>query len=338
VLRNPTWHGLRPGLPRLDPAPAWLADAVSRVTGHPGTVSLARFDAADVRYARLDRRDGRGALFLKILPRSRQAHQERAEDLARWLEASGQPVNACLEGYPRPFDADHLLFAYPWRDGRRLRSEESDLATLGTRLASLHAALARYPARAALAAATESRFAELHRVRAELASGRSVGAKGSRLQSLAREPSLDFEPSGRHDATPLHDDLNPGNLLMSPEGEPIFMDFEDALHGVLPVVFDLGLVIERLVLAAEPDDARAVDLGRAFLSAYRSGGGEIRVVEPGELALCLRARALRALCTLSLCQWRGIEVVEQEWEKFFFFEELARRRAAALGRLWQAAP
>lgn len=334
ALRNPTWRGLRPGLPRLAPAPPELAAAIRRATGGEGDVQSVLFDAGEADHARLDPRDGGPALFLKIVPGVRAAHQERAEGLARWLAARELPVNACLDGYPVPVDDDHVLFAYRWRDGRRLRSDEGDLSRLGRGLAALHAGLASYPARGDLEASTADRLAELRHARADLAAGRPAGPDFDRLARLAQDGSLDFEAIGG-EPTPLHDDLNPGNLLMvEPEGELLFLDFEDAVHGVLPVVFDLGLVIERLVSALEPDDARAVALGRAFLEAYRDAGGVCEGSDGGLLAASLRARSLRSLCTLALCEWSGIEVVAGEWEKFFDFEALAQRRAHVLRRIW----
>ena len=169
-------------------------------------------------------------------------------------------------------------------------------------------------------------------MREDLASGRlRVGPHPEALQRLAAASEIDF--SGTEEAaTPLHGDLNLGNLLILEAG-PVFLDFEDTLHSVLPVSHELALVIERILLASPLDEADTVELGGAFLDAYRLAGGCWRPPEPDALHRVLRGLALRSLCVLALCEREGTEIVRDEWRKFHTFESLARDRRETLRRI-----
>ncbi|MGE0456267.1 MAG: phosphotransferase [Vicinamibacteria bacterium] len=335
LFRNPTWSGLRPGLPAFEPAPEALSRAIQQVTGLRGQVLRARLGSGAPTCARFEPEKA-APLFLKIVPASRGGSLHETERLARWLADQGLFVNACLPGYPRPFDPTHVVCAYPYREGRRPRAEARDLEALGASLAELHRTLARYPDRARLEEATDARFSQLHRARGELARGRRAGPDPGALLALARDGSSAFQ--GRSaTSTPIHDDLNPGNILFTEDSDrPLFLDFEDALHSVLPPIYDLAVVIERIVLVSEVRDSEASALGSRFLAAYRGGGGCAAAGTDEDLVACIRGRALRALCTLALSEWSEVPVEREEWAKFVFLEELARERRDVLRAIWSS--
>jgi Ser/Thr protein kinase RdoA (MazF antagonist) len=118
-------------------------------------------------------------------------------------------------------------------------------------------------------------------------------------------------------------------VLLAAEGahEPhgiVFLDFEDVVHSVLPAAFDVALLCERAILAAEPDEAAARASIAALLHAYAEAGGG-SIVRPAILPDIMRGLALRSLCTLALIDPAGTDT--GEWGKFFhLFEAAATRR------------
>jgi Ser/Thr protein kinase RdoA (MazF antagonist) len=145
--------------------------------------------------------------------------------------------------------------------------------------------------------------------------------------------SIDFLP-GEVPCRPLHGDLNPGNVLVGERG-PVFLDFEDVFHSVLPPSFELAYALERFVMVPLPDDAAALTAGRILVRGYRLHGGDPIPADPTAV---LRALALRALCALAAGQRKGLAVQPDEWRKFFGLESAARARAATLAGIVEQAP
>ncbi|MGZ8254574.1 MAG: hypothetical protein ACXWVT_06965, partial [Burkholderiaceae bacterium] len=101
-----------------------------------------------------------------------------------------------------------------------------------------------------------------------------------------------------------------------------FIDFEDAVHSMLSVEYELALVCERVILVQESDDDAAAAAIEVLLSAYAEAGGDAfnRQALPGALI----GLSLRSLCTLALVNRNGSDVAE--WSKFFALIEAAERR------------
>jgi Ser/Thr protein kinase RdoA (MazF antagonist) len=332
LVRPPSWPGASPGLPQPVPLEPDAAAAIRAAFGLEGAVFALRHGGASLPLFRLEPPDG-PPLFLKLVEPSRRAAAERAEAVARDLAAAGLAVPAAIAGFPRTLADGRLAVALPWVDGRRLRAEPDDLAALGRAVGALHRALAVHPDRHAWQAATDRRLAELAAVRADLAAGRlEAGPDPAALRRLAADPALDFAPAGLP-RTPLHGDLNPGNVLVDPAGAVVLLDFEDVFHSVLPPRFELVLLIERHILLPVADDGAAAALIRALLAGYAAGGGPDGLLPVERPADVLRSLALRALCVLALGARSGLDGGASEWGKFLFLEERARARAGLLERL-----
>lgn len=298
---------------------------------------IANASPGSTRGLRLDCLDGE-RLFVKLVPPARLAELLAGEAIARWLKAHGAPVVA-MNDDPRTLATGDVAIAYPFCDGAPPGSGPADARALGLALAALHRALDMHPDRAAWQAATDARLRRLTDVRLELARGtRRAGPEPDRLAVLAANDAVSFLPEafpGLGPSRPLHGDLNIFNVLLAAEGAHgahgiVFLDFEDVVHSVLPAAFDVALLCERAILAAEPDEAAARASIAALLHAYAEAGGA-SIDRPAILPDILRGLALRSLCTLALIDPAGTDA--GEWGKFFhLFEAAAARRQAFAGQ------
>lgn len=259
------------------------------------------------------------AWFLKLLDAQRGAALAGAEDLAAWLHQQGVAV---VSASARKTLADgRLLWVYPFHSGCVPQATTADLVAIGLALGHLHRVLALHPSKHAWRQRTEQRIVRLNEIRARLADGRlQAGPEPLRLQVLARDARIGFEPECHANgavSTPLHGDLNLFNMLLA-EDRCTFLDFEDVCHSVLPPVFDLATVYERVVLvrgAAEPPEP----LLESLLNAYAESSGNR--IQPGQIPAVLRGLALRALCTLADFDPAGQD--DKEWRKFFHLMDLS---------------
>jgi Ser/Thr protein kinase RdoA (MazF antagonist) len=163
-------------------------------------------------------------------------------------------------------------------------------------------------------------------IRASLATGElAAGPRPEELRVIASDRSISFLP-GAHQAgpsRPLHGDLNIFNIVIE-QDEARFIDFEDAVHSVLSVEYDLALACERVILVQESDDAAAAAAISALLDGYAANGGDAfaRLALPDVLI----GLSLRSLCTLALIDRAGHDA--GEWNKFFSLIDAAQRRRA----------
>lgn len=331
---RPAFTSFRPAFPAFVPAAPAIAAELATLTGTDGAV--LRMDTG------LALGDGRGyyhagPLFLKAVDADRVMHQIEAERVAAWVASLGVRANTALPGYPRPWRAALSVFAYPWVEARFARTDPADLAALGGALAGLHRALADLPFANAVAASWRHRHAALEEVRRAVAAGTlAAGPDPEALRSRLAGLRLDLEGP----AQPVHNDLHYANVLFPLNGSsPVLLDFEDARNSCLPPVVDVAKVLERFVLLPVGEDVAAMDLGKAFLTAYAAAGGA-PPGHSGNLAEALRVQAARSLCDLVALSAAGQASEEAEWRKFFHLLDLVDRRGAvldALDRAWRAA-
>lgn len=302
--------------------------------GLDGSVSVLSFDGVPQTMFRIDSA-ANPPVFLKQIPPERRAAAIRAEAIGHWLASQGVHAAAALAGFPKPLADGGLVVAMPYLQGRRLSATLEDCVALGQSVAAFHTALARHPAKEQWRVHTGTRLAELTSIRADCATGRlAVGPEPDFLRILALDRAVDFTGLGLH-AQPLHGDLNPGNTLFI-DGRPLLLDFEDVFHSVLPVRFELALMIERFVLVRVNDEA-AASLGRAMLQSYDAAVDK----KPPEIETdpvdVFRALALRSLCVLALAASKGTSISDGEWRKFSRLERQARERAQAIRAIFKDA-
>jgi Ser/Thr protein kinase RdoA (MazF antagonist) len=294
-------------------APAALALQVAHAFGQEGRLCLLSNSTEQTAvFMRFDSVAGQ-AWFLKLLRSERSAALADAERLSAWLQKRGGDVVSA--SFHKTLTDGRVLWAYPFHAGRAPQATEEDLVAIGTGLGQLHRSLAEHPEREFWLQATNQRNARLDEVRARLADGHlQAGPDPLKLQSLASDTRISFHPEHHADSTssqPLHGDLNLFNMLLA-NGRCTFLDFEDVFHSVLPPVFDLATVYERVVLV-RGETSSSADLLGCLLGAYELSAG-LRIY-PEQVPAVLRGLALRALCTLASCDPAGQD--DKEWRKFF---------------------
>jgi Ser/Thr protein kinase RdoA (MazF antagonist) len=131
----------------------------------------------------------------------------------------------------------------------------------------------------------------------------------------------------------LHGDLHPGNM-MQVDDTIYFFDFEDTLHSYLPLVYELALVMERLIFVRHESADEIMKLGQDFIKSYRSNGGLYQFHEKDVYAQS--TLALRSLCVLTLCEIEGNPIHAEEWNKFRNLSDLAASTQPILRAILQA--
>ncbi|CAM3025412.1 phosphotransferase enzyme family protein [Legionella worsleiensis] len=313
ILKNPSWQTLSPGLPAFIPVDAVKAMDLQSKANIRGSVYQASFDGQPSSFYLIKAEQNQTPYFIKCFTAEHADHYQKAEQVALWLQNQNIKANATLNWQ----SAGCLI--YPFLDGRRLASSSATLKNLGRALAKMHEALRRYPNQIEIQNQTDYRINLLNEIRSEIAKGRlKIGPFPDYVRALAQDECLNFT-QGTHTQV-LHGDLHPGNM-MQVDDTIYFFDFEDTLHSHLPLVYELALVMERLIFVRHDSAEDIVHLGRDFLNSYRSHGGLYQFHETDVYAQS--TLALRSLCVLTLCELEGNKIDAQEWNKFRNLSELA---------------
>lgn len=312
--RAPAWPGLTPRPRVYVPAqPAW-ARRVMAALGEAADVFQLE-NAGNASSVFLKARLTTGAvLFLKVVDANRVEELTKAEEVAAWLEEAG--VRAMTAVRRAQLDDGRGLWAYTCHEGRPPEPLVADMRAIGAELGRMHEALTRHPRRAQWLQQTDLRLARLEATREALAQGHlQAGPEPVLLREIAADRSIQFLP-GRYgaeqDRSPLHGDLNCFNMLMDERGCTL-LDFEDVAHNVLPPVFDLAAVYERVALVGRAGGSAEVGLLDALLDAYAMVRGWRP--ESAVFSEVRRGLALRSLCILAEIDPQGRDA--PEWFKFF---------------------
>lgn len=314
---------------RFGPASRAAADTIIRALGITGEVDEI-VDAPPTTYFRLSAADGR-RLFVKRIRPPHLESQRAGDAIAKWLEERGVHTNAMVAQAPAGDGTGDVFFVSRFIDWRPLDATESDMAIAGKCIAALHDLLHGHPDSVSWQSGTDARLARLSQVRTEIADGRLVPRiDPAAVRSICRA-GADFNSTEARQ--PLHGDLHLSNILMPVDGDakPIFIDFEEVGHSVLPARFELALFIERAVLVRKPDDARAAALADTFLSSYFGGDNDAARTFKRRAVETLQALAARSLCVLADMERSGPEVDDVEWVKFVELYAQASRRAQVFG-------
>jgi hypothetical protein len=323
--RNPSWAGFEAEIPCFIPASSEEAETVSALLEEPGTLLVMSNAGEASGCYRFDGENGH-AKFLKIVPTARFESLLRSEKIAQWLAERGIRA-VSVESDPLPMDENRWLFVYPYIDAAPIGATHEDLSNLGRAIAALHGALASHPDRDEWEQTTRERLDILEEVRDSLASGAlQAGPAPEKLREIARRSDLNL-PKLDETSVPLHGDLNPNNVLKSlGDGLPVFLDFEDTVHGAYPPEFELGFVAERVVLMRVEDDEDARSLIHALLDSYVDAGGRIGDGKFRDMPKTLQSRHLDSFCLLAYNEWEGVSIFESEWRKFFTLFKLMDER------------
>lgn len=325
ILKNPTWQTLNPGLPTFIPVDTVKAMALQSKANIFGTVYQASFDDQPSSFYLIKAEQNQMHYFIKCFDAEHSEHYHQAEKIALWLQSQKVMANAALNKQSSD------CFIYPFLDGHRLLSTSKALKSLACSLSGMHEALRACPFQVQIQDRTNYRINLLNEIREEIANGKlKVGPFPNYVKTLAQNERLNFT-QGAH-AQVLHGDLHPGNI-MQVDDNIYFFDFEDTLHSYLPVVYELALVMERLIFVRYDSEDEIKQLGQEFIQSYLSNGGLYQYHETDVYAQS--TLALRSLCVLTLCEIEGNIINEEEWYKFRNLSELASNTQPILKAILQ---
>ncbi len=194
---------------------------------------------------------------------------EREIAVTTYLSEQGAPVvTPSREMPPGPHERNGFPISF-WTYVEPDPDRTPTAADCSAVLLHLHTVLRSYPGELPMLGADDiPRGLELLDQTSEVLSAADVEllrASAERLRSLWEAPG--------EDAQPLHGDANPGNLISTRDGGPLWIDFEDVCLG--PVEWDLATIMDPGAVAAH----------------HRS--------DPELLARCTELRALQvALCLI----------------------------------------
>lgn len=329
LYRNPAWSGLEPpeSGPALEPASSKLSSDICKAIGIKASVWKLNIGLDDAKFLKIIYEDGRSN-FIKIVSLARCESMVRAEKIARWLKSRNLTVVAALDETPFKFSMSEYIFRYKYIYGSRIEANIEHVKILGRELAAIHKALAEHPDIDRWTVHTNMRISVLEEVRSNIISSMlTYGPEPDFLIEVAKNTDLSFIRGIGGPRIPLHGDLNPYNVMMSNNNtKPVFLDFEDTFHSVLPVEYELSLVCQRLILIRIDDDREANVLVNAFLGSYRKAGGKIPLQILDNIPIILKSLALRSLCVLVDCERKGIDIAKEEWDKFILLYKQAEIR------------
>lgn len=311
--RGPIWQNLVPKNPQFCAASSEDTIFLQQAMGDNGRAYRLESQNGGEGFFRFDQENGTQK-FVKVIPESELIWRRQAESIARDVfDAGVQSVFA--EDRVASLNDGGALLIYPFVDITYVQPSGPDIMLLGAAIARLHGVLASHQSRGMWRSATVLRLALLDDVRQQIKAGkRRFSPEPEKLQKIAELEIFDVMAE-TSEATPLHGDLNPYNVIKR-DGQIAFIDFEDTAHSVLPVIYELGYVIERFILVRVEDNIQAQKLIGCLIRGYTEAGGNVGGQSISTLWQVLKTLAFKAMCILAAAELQNDHVPTEEWEKF----------------------
>lgn len=327
-MRPPARPGFAPDPLDWQPVPPGLGPLLSRLGIGSDHLALCVFSSnGEPAYLRLD--GPPQPLFIKLVSGGELAKEKETFALALNLAGLGVPTPSPV--WHKTTETGVTAFAYEWVDGHHPSGRDLDFHAMGQAIAMLHHALSKLPAKAEISERTVKWVDALNRA-VETSNVFSAGSL-SRWDVLASRCLSAFTSSTQailSSGTPIHGDLNPGNMLVS-NGDVVFLDLEEASHSALWRGLDLAKIAERLILPQI--EAFGVDWAeeslRTLLAGYRNAGMQLPDGEGltfSDALLWHTGLAVAILATQSF----ATGVVEAEMRKFSYLTGLIDRHRTML--------
>jgi Ser/Thr protein kinase RdoA (MazF antagonist) len=224
---------------------------------------------------------GKDRWFLRISRRPRK-NLEIENNVTAFVGKNGFPVVVPLVRDLKVLWQGHayLLYVFPFLQGRYFDGSFNDIRAVATGLRRLHEVLKQNPYAADIKEETKQTATKLERVKATLTRAlaandftafHELSSWAGRNKDFLSTMAGSFDPwlCRWSEAQSVHADLHLGNLLFSPSGEVVFVDFEETPDAWFPPAFDMAYLIHRLGFYGEWDER----LLRQRLDALREGYG-----------------------------------------------------------------
>ena len=331
MLANyPAWIELNPGLPKLWAVNTPKSNALLKALDANGQLYSVEFSFPN--NAHLVLKNSNHVLhYIKLIPEKNSHSYLEHDVIAQWLQEYN--INACACIVKKLFQHEgenYLVMVYPYWEGVRVSSSNNDLSVLAKSIAQLHLTLKNHPETKKWQGKTEQRYKELEYIRKKIIKGECHFRENMpAVIALAKQYNFDCWIDTAQ-AQSLHGDLNPGNVLLV-ENSLVFFDFEDTAHSYLPVIVELGYIIERFIMILCTDKEIIVQKGREFLKIYREAGGYYQYLKWHSSILDLLA--LKAFCVLTYCYLNNIGTEPKEWNKFLYLLNRAKDKNYLLKRI-----
>ena len=267
-----------------------------------------------------------GDWFIRIS--ARLGHPDLEKGVIDHLAAAGLAVNP-IEAFQflKLNGQQFRLDVRPFLQGRHFNGSLEDLGRLAAHLRLVHGALANFPGAGRIREIAGHRYAGLARIKditayclardnfnvfAEQAPWAREQAGWLRDLVESFDPRLHLLPS----AQCFHGEVHPGNVIFSPQGEAVLVDFEESVHHFTSPAWDLAFLVQRFGLGDEPEEA----LRRERLAVVAEHYGA-----PLQ-GLSLMMRRIAWYSVLMLLHYRLSRVVSprSEYDKFVRLEGQAR--------------
>ena len=199
--RNPAHVVLRYMIPKLEVVSTEFSEKLCRAIGaNCDKVWVYKTDFIfPLGYYRIDFSNGSSSVFIKIISHQHVEQQVEADVIAKYLNKEGINANALLSGYPKYFDENHFVLAYPYILGRYAEQKIEDLMQVGVALAKMHKVFAKMPNNEAVKNNTLDRLALLQSRQRLIVEGRcAINKKLGPLGKLLSEagPENFYLPEG----------------------------------------------------------------------------------------------------------------------------------------------
>lgn len=262
-------------------------------------------------------------VFVKVTTNAHAKRQQKADNIAQFLDQKNIAVSRLLPGFPRNWDElsdEYQVLAYYYLDAELLAPTENNLSKLGAAIAQMHLALSQAPFAQEVKLDGLARHQSLCK---QLDALKSAPCKLPPVQDIFQAYDGHRLEVLLEDAQCIHGDLNFGNVMLDRNNQTIvFLDFEDALSAWSNPLNDLAFVIERFILVHETSNkARLLS---ALLQSYYQACHNI-FYHAEHLVKVLQALSVRSLLILQALEQQGTKPAASEWQKFVFLYHFAER-------------
>ena len=272
-------------------------------------------------------------VFLKLIDVKYLSSQLKANQIAEYLFKKGIFTSLLLEGFPKSVADNQILLAYEYIEAKFVTPSVERLVYLGRAIGQMHNALLSAPFADDVSFSGQSTFLSYQQSLENIQLQKRYWNEG--VEDILANYSVEDLNVLIEGAQCTHGDLNVGNLLLTPNNEIVFLDFESSFNAWYSPLKDLAFVVERFVLTQNLD-LIPMHLN-AILTGYQSAG-QAAFRNAQHLVDILKALSVRSLIVLSEMASNDLNPLESEWKKFVMLFNLANQSHEVLASVMDKTP